>query len=272
MMSLFIRASFLLQFICNIEISIASQCACATDYVHVRSGAGTTHHILGTLSTGSCVTFKEHMMSATGYQWANVDYHGQNGWIASDYLTFKECSQSSSTHTGTHSTAGCPTIISRSEWGARAPTHHNGRLPATPGHVYIHHGATPGCHTKADCIQRVRSYQNYHMDSHGWSDIGYSFVIGEDGNVYEGRGWDTVGAHTLHHNTDGLGFCVMGNFMTHAPNDMAINAVKSLIHCGVQMGKITHNYVLKGHRDVGQTACPGDKLYALIKTWPHYHH
>lgn len=64
----------------------------------------------------------------------------------------------------------------------------------------------------------------------------------------------------------------MGNFMTHAPNDMAINAVKSLIHCGVQMGKITHNYVLKGHRDVGQTACPGDKLYALIKTWPHYHH
>lgn len=39
----------------------------------------------------------------------------------------------------------------------------------------------------------------------GWSDIGYSFVIGEDGNVYEGRGWDTVGAHTLHHNTDGLG-------------------------------------------------------------------
>eukprot|EP00105_Crassostrea_gigas_P006403 XP_011420323.1 PREDICTED: peptidoglycan-recognition protein SC2 isoform X1 [Crassostrea gigas] len=268
MISLFLKASFILQFICNIEFSIASQCACATDYVHVRSGAGTTHHILGTLSTGSCVTFKEHMMSATGYQWANVDYHGQNGWIASNYLTFKECSQSSSTH----STAGCPTIISRSEWGARTPTHHNGRLPTTPGHVYIHHGATPGCHTKADCIQRVQSYQNYHMDSHGWSDIGYSFVIGEDGNVYEGRGWDTVGAHTLHHNTDGLGFCVMGNFMTHAPNDLAINAVKSLIHCGVQMGKITHNYVLKGHRDVGQTACPGDKLYALIKTWPHYHH
>lgn len=72
-----IRISFLLQFICNIELSIASQCACATDNVHVRSGAGTTNHILGTLSTGSCVTYKEHMMSATGYQWANVDYHGQ---------------------------------------------------------------------------------------------------------------------------------------------------------------------------------------------------
>ena len=41
-----------------------------------------------------------------------------------------------------------------------------------------------------------------------WSDIGYSFVVGEDGNVYEARGWDAVGAHTLHHNYDGLGKCV----------------------------------------------------------------
>ena len=80
----------------------------------------------------------------------------------------------SSSNTGTHSTSGCPTIISRSEWGARAPTQHNSRLPATPGHVYIHHGATPGCHTKAECIQRVRSYQNYHMDSHGKGEVTFS--------------------------------------------------------------------------------------------------
>lgn len=64
----------------------------------------------------------------------------------------------------------------------------------------------------------------------------------------------------------------MGDFTSHVPNDLAINAVKSLIDCGVKTGRITQNYVLKGHRDVGQTSCPGDKLYALIKTWPHYHH
>lgn len=29
----------------------------------------------------------------------------------------------------------------------------------------------------------------------GWDDIGYNFIVGEDGNVYEGRGWDIVGAH-----------------------------------------------------------------------------
>lgn len=39
----------------------------------------------------------------------------------------------------------------------------------------------------------------------GWWDIGYSFMVGEDGNVYEGRGWDQVGAHTYGYNTVGLG-------------------------------------------------------------------
>ena len=39
----------------------------------------------------------------------------------------------------------------------------------------------------------------------GWWDVGYSFMVGEDGNVYEGRGWDQVGAHTYGYNTVGLG-------------------------------------------------------------------
>jgi N-acetylmuramoyl-L-alanine amidase len=36
-------------------------------------------------------------------------------------------------------------------------------------------------------------------------DIGYNFLIGEDGNVYEGRGWDEVGDHTFGYNFASLG-------------------------------------------------------------------
>jgi hypothetical protein len=25
------------------------------------------------------------------------------------------------------------------------------------------------------------------MDSNGWADIGYNFIVGEDGNIYEGQ-------------------------------------------------------------------------------------
>ena len=43
------------------------------------------------------------------------------------------------------------------------------------------------------------------MDDQGWNDIGYSFLIGGDGLMYEGRGWNIQGAHTLNYNTVGYG-------------------------------------------------------------------
>ena len=46
----------------------------------------------------------------------------------------------------------------------------------------------------------------------GWSDIGYSFLVGEDGNVYEGRGFDREGAHTQGYNNVGLAWSFMGSF------------------------------------------------------------
>lgn len=39
----------------------------------------------------------------------------------------------------------------------------------------------------------------------GYSDIGYSFMIGGNGEVFEGRGWDRTGGHTLNYNSIGYG-------------------------------------------------------------------
>lgn len=42
----------------------------------------------------------------------------------------------------------------------------------------------------------------------------HSFLIGEDGLVYEGRGWDTEGAHTgSTWNPMSIGISFMGNYM-----------------------------------------------------------
>ncbi|XP_052786041.1 peptidoglycan recognition protein 1-like [Mya arenaria] len=252
----------------SVSLTLAADCACATTAVHVRNGAGTTHTILTTLAPGHCLTFKGHRQTVDSASWVNVDYNGQNGWIHEGYVTIKACSFSTSTSSA--QLPGCPHIISRAGWGARAPTHPHTHLTHTPKYMFIHHGASGFCHTKAECTHMVQSYQNYHMDGHGWSDIGYSFVVGEDGNVYEARGWDSVGAHTLNYNSVGLAICVIGDFTHRVPNDAALNAVKQLIQCGLDNHKLTSTYTLRGHRDMGQTACPGDKLYALIHGWPHY--
>ncbi|XP_050418332.1 peptidoglycan-recognition protein LB [Patella vulgata] len=255
--------------------TLTSKCACATGNVHVRSGAGTSHGILGTMAIGSCLPFKGDRSTVGGLSWAHVDYDHADGWVASNWLAFKDSCSTTGTgsHTGSTSVQqlpGCPHIVSRAEWGARAPKHPDQPLPHVPQNVYIHHGASAACTTKTRCTAIVKQYQNYHMDGHGWPDLGYTFVIGEDGNVYEGHGWGKIGTHTLHHNSDGLGFCVIGDFTSRVPNAAAINAVKQLIDCGVKNGKITSDYIIKGHRDVRATACPGQKFYDLIQTWPHY--
>ena len=47
--------------------------------------------------------------------------------------------------------------------------------------------------------------QDFHMDDRGWWDIGYNFLIGQDGRIYEGRGFSVQGAHCSGWNTQTLG-------------------------------------------------------------------
>ncbi|KAF2891552.1 hypothetical protein ILUMI_14621, partial [Ignelater luminosus] len=94
--------------------------------------------------------------------------------------------------------------------------------------------------------------------------------VGEDGNVYEGRGWGKTGAHAPDFNSKSIGICVIGTFTSKLPNAVALKAVKDLISCGVSQGKIKTGYKLLGHRQAKATECPGNKFYEEIKTWPNW--
>jgi len=94
--------------------------------------------------------------------------------------------------------------------------------------------------------------------------------VGGDGNIYEGRGWDEIGAHTGGFNSVGYGVCFLGSFMSSTPNSAAENTFHQLADCMLQNGKISSGYELKGHRQTGPTECPGDGLYAEIQSWPHW--
>lgn len=54
--------------------------------------------------------------------------------------------------------------------------------------------------------------KNDHMNRKGWNDIGYNFLVGEDGNVYEGRGWGKQGAHSVPFNKKSIGICIIGDY------------------------------------------------------------
>ena len=85
-------------------------------------------------------------------------------------------------------------IVSRSDWGAQ---------PLKPNHdpmegvtrITLHHTAeVPGMGAGGDA-EAVRAIQRYHRDTKDWADIGYHWLIGRDGRVYEGRVPSAQGAH-----------------------------------------------------------------------------
>lgn len=165
--------------------------------------------------------------------------------------------------------SGCPSMVTRSQWGARSAACST-RMSAPVPFVIIHHTEGAFCSTRASCSSQARGIQRLHMDDRKWCDIGYSFLVGEDGNVYEGRGWSRAGAHAPSMNSRSLGISVIGSFSRKPPNLAAQRAVKSLISCGVSRGLIRSNYILKGHRNVSPTSCPGNSFYNLIRTWPRF--
>jgi N-acetylmuramoyl-L-alanine amidase len=62
-------------------------------------------------------------------------------------------------------------------------------------------------HHEHDNIETIRKW---HVEDNGWSDIGYHFVITQDGTVRGGRNFELVGAHTKGMNETSLGVCLTG--------------------------------------------------------------
>ena len=75
----------------------------------------------------------------------------------------------------------------------------------------------------------LKRIQNFHIKTKKYNDIAYNFLIGSDGNVYEGRGWKRVGSHTHGFNSKAIGISFVGNFSTKSPKSEAIEACKLLI-------------------------------------------
>jgi hypothetical protein len=172
-----------------------------------------------------------------------------------------------------------PPVVTRAGWGADeslrtgeptyAPTIQAG---------FVHHTVNSNDYTAAEVPGIIRGIYAYHVQSRGWSDIGYNFLADKFGRLFEGRygGIDrpVVGAHVGGFNTGSFGVAVIGDFRTVAPSGAAITAVTDLVawklglHNRDPMATTVMNgvtlRVVSGHRDAGNTECPGQQLYAQI--------
>ena len=102
----------------------------------------------------------------------------------------------------------------------------------------------------------VEKIHSWHL-ARGWVGIGYNFYIRKDGTIYEGRGWDKVGAHCSGHNSTSLGICFEGDYeatdtkMPEAQYNAGIGLIADAL---AKYPTITE---ICGHKKYIATACPG---------------
>ncbi|KAJ6652030.1 hypothetical protein lerEdw1_015818 [Lerista edwardsae] len=158
------------------------------------------------------------------------------------------------------------------KWGARPANCSEPLKHTLPEYVIIIHTAGSECFTPADCSEQMRNIQDYHLFTKKWCDMSYNFLIGEDGNLYEGRGWRNAGAHTFGYNDLSLGIAFMGNFLDKSPNEAAWNVLKCLLDFAVKMGYLAEDYLILAHNDVSNLLSPGEPIRREISKWPNYKH
>ncbi|KAM4604245.1 N-acetylmuramoyl-L-alanine amidase-like [Polymixia lowei] len=168
----------------------------------------------------------------------------------------------------------CPPIIPRCQWGAQSYRDTPIPLSLPLSFLYVHHTYEPSspCLSFPTCSADMRAMQRFHQCDRGWSDIGYSFVVGSDGYVYEGRGWHHLGTHTRGHNSIGYGVSIIGNYTSTLPSRYAVDLLRRrLVQCAVDGGRLAADFTFHGHRQmVNYTSCPGDAFYSEIRSWEHF--
>jgi hypothetical protein len=190
--------------------------------------------------------------------------------------------------------AGQPAILTRAQWGAdesirRNAPHYTGTIQAG----FVHHTAGTNGYSAADVPKIIRGIYAYHVKGNGWSDIGYNYLVDRFGRLWEGRyggiAKNVLGAHTGGFNVNTFAVSAIGDYEKVAAPAVMVDSIARLMAWKLSLAyrnpnattvltsqgggtsrypagqRVTFN-VISGHRDAGNTECPGKYLYAQLPT------
>lgn len=178
-------------------------------------------------------------------------------------------------------------VIRYAEWRETPDQHAPDLYDGSPGHfAVVHHSAGGYADTPAEELAMVRQLDRQ-AKAKGWARVGYSFLVGGTGTLYEGRGWDFEPAATGSGNPgelddDSFAVCMMGyhdsNIYSQGKvvgsrvpdpvTDAEATAIGRLFAAGVTVGRLTTDVKIIGHSQNPEkpnaTVCPGDAGLAAL--------
>ena len=185
-------------------------------------------------------------------------------------------------------------VITRAQWGADESLRCEEPVyDEFLGGAVVHHTAGSNEYSKEESADIVRGIYAYHAQTLGWCDIGYHALVDKYGQIFEGRagGLDkpVQGAHTGGFNENTVGVAMMGDYTSTQPTSSEINTVGTFLGWRLKLAGLdplgrTTMYsegteftsfpegatvdipIISAHRDLGNTADPGEQGYAQMDT------
>ena len=150
-------------------------------------------------------------------------------------------------------------FVTREEWGAVGDEDKWGADPDKDT-IVIHHTNNNDSISEIEAAHIKKDYGT----------VGYHFVIGKDGTVYEGTPLENKGSHVELANTGKIGIAIVGDFEPDAfdlwdktpPSESQLISMFRLISVLQDVYAITN---VNKHKDFKNTQCPGDVLEEIVE-------
>ena len=167
-------------------------------------------------------------------------------------------------------------IVTRAQWGG--PEENIFEPGWTPGYyevnrIVIHHTDTDI--DLANPANTVKAIWRYHTYNNDWGDIGYNYLIDQNGTIYEGRaGTNGVKSNHAPPNEGSIGIAMLGTYTNQLPTQSALDSLTKLVSYLSVVDNIPLTYKtsfnvndsagIYPHRAISATSCPGNALAAIL--------
>lgn len=135
-----------------------------------------------------------------------------------------------------------------------------------PVKIVLHHSLTSDSGTVSwGAIRR------WHVEHNGWENIGYHAgieLVYTEYEIFMGRPWDKIGAHTLGQNDQSLGFIFVGNYDLIPPTEKMLEVGARVIALWMRLFDIPRDEIYRHSKFANYKSCPGTEFSLEdLKKW-----
>lgn len=140
------------------------------------------------------------------------------------------------------------------------------RIPHRITHVTLHHtGDARTLEPEENPAVRLRNLQAWGARERNWWDVPYHFLMGLEGQVYEGRDFRFMGETNTAYNPEGhFLISIIGNYERQEPTRAQLESIADMMAWAVAEFDLPLERI-GGHYDYAQTGCPGQHLRKYLE-------